>query len=78
MREGGGGRRQGRGRVKAQGDRPDLKGGRAALVSRVVQHEVAGNLTAGPNEAHNVGVKGQLALQVNLLLEQLQGLRVQP
>ena len=49
-----------------------------ALVSRGVEHEVAGNLAAGSNEAHDVGVEGQLALQVHLLLEQLQGLRVQP
>ena len=39
---------------------------------------MAGDLATGPDEAHNVGVEGQLALQVYLLLEQLQGLRVQP
>lgn len=49
-----------------------------AFLGRGVQHEVARNLAAGTNEAHNVGVEGQLALQVYLLLEQLQGLRVQP
>ena len=49
-----------------------------ALVIKGVEHEVAGNLAACSNEAHNVGVEGQLALQVYLLLEQLQGLPVQP
>lgn len=55
-----------------------LQGVVLALFSRGVEHEVAGDLAAGTNEAHNVGVKGQLALQVNLLPEQLQGLHVQP
>lgn len=44
-----------------------------AFLSRGVQHEVARNLAAGSDEAHNVGVEGQLALQIHLLLEQLQG-----
>lgn len=39
---------------------------------------MAGDLTAGADEAHNVGVEGQLALEVHFLLKQLQGLRVQP
>lgn len=49
-----------------------------ALMSRGVEHEVAGDLAAGADEAHNVGMEGQLALQVHFLFEQLQGLRVQP
>ena len=49
-----------------------------AFFRRGVEHEVARNLAAGTNEAHNVGVEGQLALQVHLLLEQLQSLCVQP
>ena len=43
-----------------------------------LSNELARNLAAGSNEAHNVGMEGQLALQVHLLLEQLQSLRVQP
>ena len=41
------------------------------LVWGLVSKEVAGDLAAGANEPHNVGVEGQLALQVHLLLEQL-------
>lgn len=55
-----------------------LEGLGASLVGGRVEHEVAGDLAAGPNEANNVGVEGQLPLQVHLLLEQLQGLCIQP
>lgn len=48
------------------------------LGRRLVRKEVARDLAAGANEAHNVGVEGQLALQVHLLLEQLQRSAAQP
>ena len=62
---------------------PDLKQ-RTHLQIRMVggcgwvRDELAGDLAAGSNEAHNVWVEGQLPLQVHLLLEQLQGACVQP
>ena len=43
-----------------------------------VCNEVARDLTASSNEAHNVWVEGQLPLQVHLLFEQVQRLVVQP
>ncbi len=43
-----------------------------------LSNELARNLAAGSDEAHNVWMERQLALQVHLLLEQLQSSRVQP
>jgi hypothetical protein len=43
-----------------------------------LSNELARNLAAGSNEAHNVGMERQLALQIHLILEQLQSSRVQP
>lgn len=43
-----------------------------------LSNELARNLAASSNEAHNIGMERQLALQVHLLLEQLQSSRVQP
>ncbi len=48
------------------------------LLLRGLSNELARNLAAGSNEAHNVGMERQLALQVHLILEQLQSSRVQP
>ena len=41
-------------------------------------NELAGDLAAGANEAYNIGVEGQLALEIHLLLEQLQRPVCQP
>ena len=43
-----------------------------------LSNELARNLAAGSDEAHNVWMERQLALQVHLLLEQLQSSCVQP
>ena len=51
---------------------------RMPLLGCRISNELAGDLAAGPNEAHDVGMERQLALQVHLLLEQLQRSCVQP